>query len=421
MALADLITILRLSLPYVVSLFSKRLAQLPASYIHRLTYKAHPNQKCIVIIGGSFAGITLAKRLCETLPGDYKVILVEKNTHFFFPFVFPRFSVVPGHEPKAFIPYDEILSGGRNGVPEGIFERRADKAVEITRDSVLLASGEAISCEYIILATGTSSSYPSKLASTGKNGACEELRSMQSRIRGSNSVAIVGGGAVGVELATDIASYYPGKQVTVFHSRDRLMNGYGPRLHEKTLASMEELGIDTRLGVRPRILGPDKGCEKRMQTVQLPDGSLEHFDLVVSNNSSLVIIQQKLVKTDTGPSPKIPCTGQAPNSELVANLSPGAISPRSGHVRVRPTLQIDAPVGGLDHLFAVGDVADTGGPKMGRAAVAQVQVVADNILAMVSGSPPRRVYTPHRAVEGSIHLTLGMVGRVLRGSKRGHC
>lgn len=35
----------------------------------------------------------------------------------------------------------------------------------------------------------------------------------------AKNIAVIGGGAVGVELATDIKSYYPEKSVTLVHSR----------------------------------------------------------------------------------------------------------------------------------------------------------------------------------------------------------
>ncbi|KAF3760026.1 FAD/NAD(P)-binding domain-containing protein [Cryphonectria parasitica EP155] len=367
------------------------MVQQPKAFIHRLTYKAAKAQKTVVIVGGSYAGIFLARRLCEMLPGDYKVVMVEKNSHFHSLFILPRYCVVPGHEPKAFIPYDEILCDGRGGTPTGIFERRQDTVVEVTEDgSVRLASGEVLSCEFLVFATGTSSPRPSKVASADKHGACEELRATQHSVLEAQSIAVVGGGAVGVELATDIASFYPDKRVTLFHSRDRLMVGYGERLHERTMEGMRDLKIETRLGVRPKFMAVDvDGAGKEMQALQLPNGSVENFDLV------------------------IPCTGQKPNSGLLRDVLPDAVDSASGRIRVHPTLQIDSSTGGIDHWFALGDVADTKGPKMGRAAMMQAQVVAGNIMTMIKGSRPRQVYKPWPTVEGAIHLTLGMTAAAL--------
>lgn len=108
---------------------------------------------------------------------------------------------------------------------------------------------------------------------------------------------------------------------------------------------------------------------------------------------------------------QIRCTGQRPNSSILASLYPDAISPNTGRVIVRPTLQVQS--GGEQNVdipvFALGDVADHGGPRMARAAWIQAGVVADNIMAMVKGrkSSAWAVYKPDLFFESSIKLTLG--------------
>jgi NADH dehydrogenase FAD-containing subunit len=96
-----------------------------------------PNAKNVVVLGGSFAGIELVNRLVETLPTGYKAVWIEKNSHLNYSFNFPRFSVLPGHEQTAFIPYDGIA----RGAPTGIFSRVQDRVIGLTENQVLLASG----------------------------------------------------------------------------------------------------------------------------------------------------------------------------------------------------------------------------------------------------------------------------------------
>lgn len=62
-----------------------------------------------------------------------------------------------------------------------------------------------------------------------------------------------------------------------------------------------------------------------------------------------------------------------------------------------------------DHMFALGDVAETEGPKMARAALAQVHIVHGNLMAMIKGKQARATYVPDLKMEGSLHLTLGRV------------
>jgi NADH dehydrogenase FAD-containing subunit len=49
------------------------------------------------------------------LPSGYRVVVIEKHDHFQFTWALPRFSVVSGHERKAFIPYHGYLKSSPTG------------------------------------------------------------------------------------------------------------------------------------------------------------------------------------------------------------------------------------------------------------------------------------------------------------------
>lgn len=237
---------------------------------HRRTYKQTENAKNVVIIGGSYAGIWLARRLSETLPTGYRAILVERNSHFNHLFAFPRYSVVPGTEDRAFIPYDNISEYG----PPGILQHVQGSAASISPTQVRLASGETIDYAYLAIATGSWQPPPSKAASAEKEGACAELQGSQRRIQDASRIAIVGGGPVGVQVATDIASYFPDKNVTLIHSRQQLLPNFGPKLHANVVQAMSRLNIDLILGERPQF--GDGGV------LSFASGRKSQYDLVVS-------------------------------------------------------------------------------------------------------------------------------------------
>lgn len=81
-----------------------------------------------------------------------------------------------------------------------------------------------------------------------------------------------------------------------------------------------------------------------------------------------------------------------------------------------PTLQV-APKNGLNDvntpIFAFGDVAEHGGPRMARAAWFQAGVVHKNIMALIHGNQPGRTYQPNSFIEGAIKLTLGKTRSVI--------
>jgi apoptosis-inducing factor 2 len=75
---------------------------------------------------------------------------------------------------------------------------------------------------------------------------------------------------------------------------------------------------------------------------------------------------------------------------------------------VKPTLQFLNPHLKSPHIFAIGDVAETKGPKMARAGIFQAEVIQENIAALIKGELATKVYAP-MSLEGSIKLTLGQV------------
>lgn len=267
-------------LNYGFSLLVQRIQAL----IHRYTWKNLPSSQNVVVIGGSFAGITLARRLAESLPSGYKVVLIEKNSHFNYTFNFPRYSVVPEREQRAFIPYTGIMAN----TPKGIFEQVQDVAVGVREgDVVEMASGRKIPFAYLAIATGVTQSPPAKLLACEKADACGELRVLQTRIQDARRIAIVGAGAVGVQMAGDIKSFYPEKSVLLIHSRQQLMSSFGVRLHEYVLGKLQTMGIDIMLGERPELprTAAWEGGELTFKGVKD-----EQFDLIVSFDPVHIIL-----------------------------------------------------------------------------------------------------------------------------------
>lgn len=264
---------LKFFVPYLIHFPTRKVKAI----LHDRSYHAVPDPKNVVILGGSYAGVELAQQLCHRLPTGYRIILVEKNSHFNHVFNFPRYSVMTGEEDKAFVSY----AGIAKGVPEGIFEMMQDSVVEIHDDHVVLASGCTLDFTYLAIATGSSQAVPGRMPSTDRDSACAEMRNVQSSISKSDKIAVIGGGAVGVELASDIKDFYPDKDVTIVHSRERLMNKFGPKLSDHVKRRFEdELKIRVMLNERPKA--PEAQVRPGKASLTFSSGITEQFDLVVS-------------------------------------------------------------------------------------------------------------------------------------------
>lgn len=107
----------------------------------------------------------------------------------------------------------------------------------------------------------------------------------------------------------------------------------------------------------------------------------------------------------------IMATGQTSNNSFLKDLSPSSpifsnsiTNPDNGFIRIRPTMQFQDP--SYPHLFAVGDIADTGVRKAARPGAAQAGVVARNIHALIEGGTPEESFP---RIPAAIHITLGMV------------
>ncbi|KAH8160680.1 hypothetical protein CIB48_g7567 [Xylaria polymorpha] len=336
---------------------------------------ADGKQRNIVVVGASMAGYHVAKSIAESiLPGSpYRVVVVEPHDHFHFTWVLPRFSVIEGHEHKAFIPYGPYL----RHLPDGVLRWIRGRAVRITKDSVYLGSGEEIPYEFLVVATGAGATdvLPSRVDADDRAEGISKMRDLQAKIKEANNLVVVGGGAAGVELATDAKSHYPEKTVTLVHSRDNVMNRFGPELQKAAMNGLLGLGIEAI--TNDRLIGEDK----ERGVVMLKSGKEVKCDFLVN------------------------CVGQKPNSLPIAELSPKSIT-ATGHVLVKPTMQIDDD--SLPNVYVCGDVAETNTPNPNsRTARGQAMIAADNVILAIDGYEPTNKYKP-QWLEGLIKLTLGL-------------
>jgi NADH dehydrogenase FAD-containing subunit len=97
--------------------------------------------------------------------------------------------------------------------------------------------------DYLAIATGTRLAQPAGMKNDDKVSSVEYLRNHQADIKRAKSILIVGGGAVGVQMATDLKEYYPDKAVTLVQSRARVMPLFHEQLHELIKKRFDELGV----------------------------------------------------------------------------------------------------------------------------------------------------------------------------------
>ncbi|PKS05406.1 hypothetical protein jhhlp_008782 [Lomentospora prolificans] len=345
--------------------------------------------KNVVVVGGSYVGLAAVKELVGILPATHRVLLIEPHSHFHHLFAFPRFSVIPNHEHKAFIPYSAAFAGASEPTRHSVVKARA---LSLHPDRIILdrawQGSTEVPYDYVVITTGTRLPAPGTMQHDEKALSVDYLKSYQQRVQGANKIVIVGGGAVGVQMATDLKEIYPEKDITLVHSRDRMMPLYHPKMDQIIRDRFQELGVKAITGVRAVV--PEGGYpnDGKPFELELKDGQKVAADLV------------------------IPATGQIPNNDFVKTLEPTTetpiINPANGFLHVRPTLQLQDPA--YSNIFAAGDIADTKAHKAARPGMAQAEVVAKNICALIEGCEPQHTIVVNPP---AIHLTLGVTKNMI--------
>mmetsp|Transcript_45774 Transcript_45774/g.71725 ORF Transcript_45774/g.71725 Transcript_45774/m.71725 type:complete len:335 (+) Transcript_45774:199-1203(+) len=245
--------------------------------------------------------------------------------------------------------YSRIL--GKN------FKQGLPKSVELSGSTgvVTLADGELIPFDILVICTGAtwSDSFISGLHNT-ETARLQNMYDTTSRIQKAASVTIVGGGVVGVELAGEIITEYPGKTVTLVHSRDRLVEYAAEKLGK----AAEE--ILTRKGARV-ILGQRAEFDANGNPTKTESGE------DIAAECSFI------------------CTGQKPNTEFLNTGEMASSLSQSGHVLINDQLQVIQGDKVLENVFSLGDCASYKGFRSGKAAREQADVAIKNLIAAVRG------------------------------------
>jgi NADH dehydrogenase FAD-containing subunit len=305
-----------------------------------------------VIVGGGYGGSALAKALDE----EAHVVLVDPRDAFVNTAGSLRALTQPDWAHHMFYPYEHWLR-------RGTVVR--DRAASVDAAGVTLASGERIEADYLVLATGSSYTYPAKPASDSSTEILEDLRRTHKHLAGSERVLILGAGPVGLELAGEIKEVWPHKRVTIVDPAGELLPGFQVELREDLRRQLGELGIDLRLSTAlstPPATGP---------------GQAGTFTVTTANGEEItadIWFRAHGVRT---------------NSDYLAG---GELTTRTpqGQVPVTDTLNVR----GHEHVYAIGDITDVAEAKMAGYAMQHAEVVAQNILAQLRGEQPTVTYRP---------------------------
>jgi len=320
----------------------------------------------VVVIGGGYGGVNVAKALDELAA----VTLVEPKDAFFHNVAALRGLVDPNFLPTAFMPYDGLLANGRVV---------RDRALQVDASKVVLGSGEVLTPDFVVLASGSTYPFPAKASADRSDDSQDHVRSTHKALTEAHHALLLGGGPVGVELAGEIRNAWPDKAVTIVDVADDILGDrFSIELRSELRRQLKEIDVELVLG-------------NALQEGEPPTAPGELSTFTVTTKSGRAITADIWFR----------CFGVTPVSGYLAGALASARTPE-GFIEVDRHLRVP----GHENVFALGDVS-TADAKMAGFAGRQAAVVAANVAATISGSGELETYESMGPV---IAITIGPEG-----------
>ncbi|KAI9990927.1 hypothetical protein PInf_018544 [Phytophthora infestans] len=306
----------------------------------------------------------LAKNLTESDKTD--VVVLEKSAYFYHVVGAPRAYVDASFMNKMFIPYDNAIPKNATKfvrIVRGVVTKISAATNEILYHTIDNNDKESTSTtslhfDNLVLAMGSTYTAPIKqdIHDYARSDHESKLQDVRSHIETANRILVVGGGAVGCEVAAEIKSKYPNKSVMLLEANARLISGSNLRdkFYVKLSASLADLGVKVILGERLSERMTGNGFETR--TLYTNQGTAIEMDI------------------------QLLCGGFHPAAELVRDMNPNLVTER-GAVKVNEQLQLDGA--SYAKMFALGDVCNHSSQKMAFIAGEQGKFLAGELTAVI--------------------------------------
>ena len=336
----------------------------------------------IVIIGGGFAGISLAKKLRNK---NVQVVLLDKhNYHNFQPLMYQV--ATGGLEPDSIAyPIRKVVQEYRD-----FYFRLAEvKEIDAKNNTIIADIGE-LKYDYLVIATGSKTNYFGNKEIEANSMAMKTIpQSLNIRslilenfeqalltndINERHSLmnfVIVGAGPTGVELAGALAEMkrailpkdYPDldlrkMEINLVQSGDRVLDAMSENASEKAEKFLLDLGVSIWKNVR----------------VMSYDGKIVTTDSDLSFDAATVIWTAGV-------------QGAMPHG-----LKADSLVARVNRIKVNAFNQVE----GYDNIFAIGDIASMasdsyphGHPMMAQPAMQQGRLLAENMIRLIQKKQPK--------------------------------
>ncbi|PPQ95122.1 hypothetical protein CVT25_011665 [Psilocybe cyanescens] len=313
--------------------------------------KKNDDRKNIVVVGGGVGGSRVAHLLSTTLDAaKFNLILIDPRVALILLPATARAVVTnPDNlEDRVLVPLNDVFFKNR-----GTFIQAEVMSIEKAEDGgcLVLSNEERVQYEILVLSPGSRWNAPFAFPATGVR---ESFNASRAAIEAAQDIVLVGAGAVGIELAGEIADIYPNKSITIIQAAGMVLN--------KTYPDRFRRAVESRLIARKINIVYGEYIEN----TQIEKGALK--------TKSGKYIKADLVLSTVGPKP---------NTEFIGKSLGGGTLTDNGFVRVQPTLQLRKH----PRVYVVGDAVDYPEQKQYMKAISQANIVAANITASIQNKP----------------------------------
>ncbi|KAK5149043.1 hypothetical protein BJ546DRAFT_528581 [Cryomyces antarcticus] len=306
------------------------------------------NTQNIVILGGSFAGLSVAhyflKHILPTLPKNngtsYHVYLIDSSTHYYWRIAAPRALVGKDmiQQDKMFLP---IADGFKQYDPsiftfiQATATSMDTNARTVTIEHASNSESQSIPYHALVIATGTRTPSPLLSLQGDYKITQNALQEMWGKLSSAKTIVIAGGGPAGVETAGEIgealngvAGFFqsrpanPKAKITLLSGSNKLLPMLRPALAKQAEVYLNRVGVDVVHNAKMQSVD-SVGAQT---LIHLDNGSTLEADIY------------------------IPATGVKPNSAFV----PANLKTDKGYVKTNgKTLRVDEAG---PRVYAAGDV-----------------------------------------------------------------
>jgi len=309
----------------------------------------------VVVIGGGYAGVKVAKALDE----HCNVVLFDRKDYFLHNVGTPRGMVDTDFMKKLLIPYDQLLKNGH--IVQAQVTKLTDKEVTLQGQDKPITD-----FKYMVIATGTSYAFPYKVPEAKQEDVLPLYEGVKAKIEGAANIVCVGAGSTGLEAACEISCKWPDKKITIVHSRDKLFEGpFKPAFGAKMEDHLKRGFPNVELIKNDRLLPVEAdGGEAAAQA-----------KYVVPAGGKVITKNGREIPCDL----LFWCVGGRHNTASYEEHFGAAVE--KGQLKVDQFLQVE----GHSRVFAAGDICSAGPAGTVNFANQHAACIAANILADMKG------------------------------------